>query len=354
MRADKDHNIIAQLISVEHRARLGRAGRAFSRWARGGLPLTDANGSAGLARRGLAGATRPQSAQAIVEFLLVSVPLLAMIFGILEFGIAFFESTTLDFATRDLARATAVCATECDKTVISGTGSVLYRDNQILSKIQGYNINVDDIEYVLIQHVGETEDLPTVVSGVAKDPGRAGPDTYANYQYHWQLYAPSKANFPASDPRKNSVPARASNPNNFKLADALPSQIPSLNSAGGLPMNPDGSNTNFNGYRSNPCSSSSDPTTICRKNIPAAKADGSANTLKANRPIWTGRYQCVPTDRFYVQVVYRHTWITPFLPTVNMTGRTQTLQGFGNNAALFLSTKVYEKVEATLYSNGAC
>jgi len=119
-------------------------------------------------------------------------------------------------------------------------------------------------------------------------------------------------------------------------------------------MNPDGSNANFNGYRSNPCNSTNDPASSCRQNIPAAKADGSANPSGTPDVIWRGRYQCVPTDRFYVQIVYRHTCITPFLPTVNASGRTQTLQGFNNNSALFLSSKIYEKIEPTLYSQTNC
>lgn len=345
MQADKGPNFIDHLISAEHRARYYQAGRAFSRWARGGMVVEEA---AGLARKGLAGATRPQSAQAIVEFLLVSVPLLALLFGILEFGLAFFESTNLDFVTRDMARTVAVCATTCDQ-YDSSTGKLVYRDFSLLQKIETYNMNLDNVEYVLIQHVGEQQDIPQVITGTAQTIGRVGPDIYANYQYHWQLYAPSKINFPASDPRKNSVPARsaANNPSNLKLNDALPNQIPSL---GSLPMNPDGSNTNFNGYRSNPCNLLVEAN--CRQNIPAAKADGSASGGLAN-PVWNGRYQCVPTDRFYVQIVYRHTWITPFLPTVNTSGRTQTLQGFGANNALFMSSKIYEKIEPTLYSQSS-
>lgn len=349
MQADKGPNFIDHLVSAEHRARYYQAGRAFSRWARGGMVVEDATGPAGLARKGLAGATRPQSAQAIVEFLLVSVPLLALIFGILEFGLAFFESANLDFVTRDMARTVAVCATKCDQ-MASDNITPVYRDFPLIQRIENYNMNLDNVEYVLIQHVGEVQDNPQVITGTAQTIGRVGPDIYANYKYQWQLYAPSRISLPASDPRHNNVPARTNNPYNLKLNDALPSQIPSL---GSLPMNPDNSNANFNGYRSNPCSASTDPATVCRKNIPAANADGSASGGAAD-PIWRGRYQCVPTDRFYVQIVYRHTWITPFLPTVNTSGRTQTLQGFGANNALFMSSKIYEKIEPTLYSQSSC
>ncbi len=58
---------------------------ALGRWARGSVLAGPETGWTG---QRLSKLTRPQPAQAIVEFLLVSVPLLALIFGILEFGLA--------------------------------------------------------------------------------------------------------------------------------------------------------------------------------------------------------------------------------------------------------------------------
>src|SRR5205814_2299844 len=132
-------------------------------------------------------------------------------------------------------------------------------------------------------------------------------------------YAPDKTNLPANDPRKNSVAQRIPNPSNLRLVDAKPNQIPSLTGSD-LAGRTNTDTDNFNGYRSNRCASSADDVSICKKGFPFSKPDGSTDTTKSTlvpSHIWTGRYQCVPTDRFYVQLVYRHTWITPFLPTVN-------------------------------------
>src|SRR5438105_11389240 len=91
----------------------------------------EASGVSGLARRGLTGATRPQSAQSIVEFLLVSIPLFMTIFGLLEFGLAFYESTTTDYAARIGAHETAVCGQQCD-AVSASDSSKLIRDYNLL------------------------------------------------------------------------------------------------------------------------------------------------------------------------------------------------------------------------------
>ncbi len=356
MQPDKGPSFIAHLTEAETRR---RTLRNISRWARGGMSVDlEATGPAGLARRGLVGAARPHSAQAIVEFMLVSVPLLAIIFGLLEFGLVFFESTTLDISTRDIARTIAVCGVNCDKYDPT-TGVLVYRDYNLRMRLQnqdrGYLLNLDNVEYILLQHVGEDTDLPTVVAGVPLQPGRKGPDTAANYQYHWQLYAPSKSTFAASDPRQNTVPATGANrtnPENLRIQDASPSEVKSL----GVLPSLSGVNDNYNGWRSSRCTSSADPATTCRKPIPAANPDGSADTSPSAspRPIWTGRFNCIPTDRFYVQIAYRHFWITPFLPTVSTTGRNPSLQGFGERNSLLLFSKIYEKIEPNLYSNGAC
>src|SRR5436190_3766699 len=86
--------------------------RTFESWARGATPNAAdlPKGKGKLA----AGLVRPQSAQSIVEFMLVSVPLLAIIFGIMEFGLVFFKSTTLDFVGREITRTVSICGNECD------------------------------------------------------------------------------------------------------------------------------------------------------------------------------------------------------------------------------------------------
>ena len=124
--------------SAPVRTRLHRASRDFSRWARGGSakPSTPATP---LLQRTLASAGRPQDAQSILEFLLVSVPLLALIFGILEIGLAFYESTNLDYAASEAARTVSVCANICDY-LYNGT---LYRDYNMLRTLNQVNIRLD-------------------------------------------------------------------------------------------------------------------------------------------------------------------------------------------------------------------
>ncbi len=311
---------------------------AFESWARGGTSLTAVSQPMTL-KQGLSGATRPQSAQAIVEFLLISVPLLALIFGIMEFGLAFFQSTNLDYTTREVARSTALCVNNCD---ITDSGGTFYRDYYALKELRNSNINLDNVEYVLIHRVAEDKDQPNIGDVTI---GRAGPDIYANYQFNYQLYAMPRNNLAASDVRHNSVAARSPDTSSLLLNDAAPGQVPLLNS---LPSTT--YNTTYNGWRSNPCFIGLD----CRLTIPRANPDGSEIT-GSTEPAWPGRFICAPTDRFYVQIVYRHTWITPFMPTLNQDGHSQTLRGFSESNALILSSKVYQKLETRLLTQaGIC
>jgi hypothetical protein len=343
MQADKGSSQIPGRVMIW----LRHSGQVFSRWARGGqMPSVASNKT--ILNKSLAAAARPQSAQSILEFLLVSVPLLALIFGILEIGLAFFESTNLDFAAQEAARSVSVCANGCD--VLSGT--TLYRDYNMLRALNRVSIRMENVEYILVQHVGEQVDDPDpdgTVAGPAGQPnlGRTGPDIYDNYKYQWQLYALPKpaANFPANDPRVNSVPARPDNDSlGVKWADAKCTEIPLLTvgAACALPKQP--FNDQYNGFRSNPCFSTDDAS-ICRKDIPLSDRYGVAIGADSAIPSWPGRYICVPTDRFYVQLVYRHNWITPFMPTLNLDGNTPPLRGFGPTNSLILSSKAYQKVE---------
>ncbi len=318
--------------AISNQARL----RTISRWARGGVQAAEleGNGLSGVARRGLASATQPHSAQSIVEFMLVSIPLLALIFGIMEFSLAYFESTTVDFVTRDVARSVQICASGCD--VVTGTMSAAnpYKDYYALKTVRQSTLDLKRLDYVLIQHVGEETDTP-VVGQI--DYGRKGPDIYANYQYHYQLYA--MPNSPV-----NSVVARALDPDNLLLADATPGQV-------GLGSLPQASyNSTNDGYRSAACVSPYPGT--CRKaSVPLANEDGSQ--LGSTLVDWSGRHTCDPTDRFYVQLAFRHYWITPFMPTVSTTGMGQSIRGFNGNDYALLSSKVYEKVEPSLFSGVA-
>jgi hypothetical protein len=345
------------------------AARKLNYWARGGVaPLPD---DAPAAQRHLANLARPASAQSIVEFMLISVPLLALIFGIMEFGLIFFKTTNLDFTTRELARTVQICSNECDVTVaadgtlINGyaTGGTFYRDYYMLKELnrQINNVSAADVEYVMIQHVGEYSDDPTI-NPETKQPygggaglqvtGRAGPDIYANYKYHYQLYALPKNNLPDSNPRSNEVAPRANDVKGIRYSDARPGEIRLLSRNGTsiIPFNTD--NDKFNGWRANRCLTN-DPAEHCRKNIPNANADGTPSGTQT--AVWRGRYICVPTDRFYVQLVIRHDWITPFMPTINTDGKSQTVQRFDANSAIYLTSRVYAKIEPQLYASpGGC
>lgn len=366
---------MVEKLQVSKKEGWQQTARSFERWARGATPTSQETQTG--ASKVAAGLMRPQSAQSIVEFMLVSVPLLALIFGIMEFGLVFFKSTSLDFLTREVARTVALCANTCDVTYIVDStvaagyrleegnvgGGTFYRDYYALKKIQQSSYapyGMLDIEYVLLQHVGEQTDDPradpntntvTNLTGPWEpNVGRQGPDIYPNYQYHWQLYALPKSTL-QNDSRANTVQNRTPNPANILFNDALPNQIPLLTggSNGVLPFK-GGVNDKFNGWRSNRCfrNESSD---TCYQNFPNAKPDGTADVAAGNCAAWPGRYYVFPTDRFYVQIVLRHTWITPFMPTINTDGRSQSLQGFKNNNFLFLTSRVYNKVEAQLYAS---
>ena len=313
--------------------------QTFSRWARGGMHSAELNEAAGLnrlARRGLANASQPHSAQSIVEFMLISVPLLALIFGIMEFGIAYFESTTLDYTTRNVARSVQVCAGDCDITK-----TVMYRDYYALKTLRASTLDLDRVDYVLLQHVGEQDDVPVAGPG-AEDVGRIGPDIYLNYKYHYQLYAAPHA----AGSGKTALPARSGgDPENLYLTDATTDQV-------GLSLPTNGNTVKFNGWRSHFCDPPSDPG--CRQDTQPAKPDGSLDTSPTAKVTnWPGRYACVPTDRFYVQIAFKHYWITPFMPTIDTTSNKPTLQGYGAKDAVILSSKVYQKIEPIFYATGS-
>src|SRR5689334_15249125 len=132
--------------------------RRLSRAARGG----------GSRRRLL----RPASAQALVEFVLVSAPLLGTMFFIFEFGIAFFDLEQLNQAVQQAAREVASCANQCDSPPPSGQGGSdkgVYKDMRALQAIvnknpeqkNGTKLIPENIEYVVIRRVADT----TVAAG---------------------------------------------------------------------------------------------------------------------------------------------------------------------------------------------
>lgn len=385
MQADKSQTWINHLLNDERRTGLRRAAEGFGRWARGSMsvPATTEpiKGLPGLARRGLAGANRPQSAQSIVEFLLVSVPLLALIFGILEFGMVFFQQTNLDNAAREVARAIAICGAKCDgmqpeqsEANPNPTNQVFYKDYYGLRQLGRMSTDLVNLEYMLVQHVGEENDEPWHDDPATKDYvepayqenfGRVGPDSYDYYKYHWQLYALPKSDMSTKDNRRNTVPVnqgRTGDPMGVRLTSALPSQIPALaeteyNNFGGVTQRFLGSmHSDFNGWRSARCIDTTQTGGCRTEQMRKTDKTGKDLGVCTANPRWAGRYASVPTDRFYVELVYRHQWITPMLPTVDMSGKSQTLQGFTDQNHIMLRSKVYQKVEPQLFAqaDGGC
>ena len=320
----------------------------FSRWARGGVRQDELN-SGGAVRRRLAHASQPHSAQSIVEFMLVSIPLLALIMGTMEFSLAFFDNGTVDFVERDVARETANCDQDCD-VLQNGT---LYNDYYALQVVVSSTLDMGRVQYVWIQHVGEIHDQPsntivgsdTITDG-AVSRGRVETSPYSDYPNQYQLYAPP--NGPSgSNTGSNSVAPRGSDPAHLYLNDATASQVGMSSIITG------GDNVNNNGWRAASCLPINKTSTNCRNNIPNATSTGNATGNGVH--YWPGRYICEPTDRFFVQVAYRHYWVTPFLPSINASGNGLTLKGFANGTYVLLGAKVYQKVEPTLYAGaGNC
>ena len=59
----------------------------------------------------------PDAGAAAVEFALISLPLFVILFGSLQYGFYFFQSTAMEGATREGARALAVGIADCDALV---------------------------------------------------------------------------------------------------------------------------------------------------------------------------------------------------------------------------------------------
>jgi hypothetical protein len=78
-------------------------------------------------------------------------------------------------------------------------------------------------------------------------------------------------------------------------------------------------------------------------------------TTNSGNPIYNwsrGRPVCQPTERFYIEVAYRHFWITPFLPEVGVT--VSRPKGPNENGFVVIKQRAYLKVEPRFFPvNGA-
>jgi hypothetical protein len=80
-------------------------------------------------------------------------------------------------------------------------------------------------------------------------------------------------------------------------------------------------------------------------------------TANSTNPIYNwyrGRPVCQPTERFYVEVAYRHYWVTPFLPEVGVT--LSRPKGPNENGFVLIKQRAYLKVEPRFFSvnGGVC
>lgn len=257
---------------------------------------------------GVSKAFQPSSAQALLEFALVSIPLLMLMIGIFEFGLAYFDMTKLDTTTREVARRLTVCANFCDyseKYNLTSGGNVPY-DIFALAIITANDydnparLEPANIQYIHFQRVnteGTTTTTATTnyvnLGGVPKDANTVtGTDTlplglrpfYMHYKYDstQTSVAPYKLD-------TNYVPAGLN-------ADQRPYQ-----------------------YRGWP-----------------SKGYDTSGNYHVN-----GRNICEPTDRFYVQISYLHNWVTPL----------GSLTGL--NGGVVLNRQINGKIEAKYYQSSA-
>ncbi|MEI6043477.1 MAG: TadE/TadG family type IV pilus assembly protein [Chloroflexota bacterium] len=311
---------------------------------------------------------RPVTAQALVEFMLVSIPLLATMFAIFEFGMAFWDLEQVSQVTREAARETAACANQCDDQVKRTTTSdtAYYKDlralqaiinkNQILGPdnityvdySNGTRLNPANIDYILIRRVADAE----AFSGMdyfKLNTANGSLDISTQYQ----MYVPYLIN--------GQVPANRFIP----FQDATVSQTIQI----GLPdptKSTDGTNATlpfFNSnYLSSPCInivatgaiSYTDSTKFskgavgmnftCRYNDTTAHKSDPVYNWSRGRPV------CQPADRFYVEVAYRHYWVAPFFPEVGVS--VSRPKGPNENGFIVIKQRSYLKVEPRFFPVG--
>jgi hypothetical protein len=319
--------------------------RRFSRVARGGTrhyPL------------------RPVTAQALVEFVLVSVPLLATMFFIFEFGIAFFELQQLNQVVSFVARDTAACANQCD-----GAPPDVYGDNKNYKDVKafldvmdrnvdqrnGTKLATDQIEYILIRRSADSSiSAGNQEFAVYTNAGQT--DISRIYQlYVYDSAAKSNNKFipfkdgAASDALKIGLPdpTKDSSGNTHPFNNSNYLSSPCLGTANGSTIaNTYGTNAaaGFDFTCRYYSTTSSDP------NLQALASDPNFNWSRG-RPI------CQPSERFYVEIGYRHHWVTPFFPQV---GNVSLSAPKNDNGYVILRQKTYAKVEPRFFpvEGGTC
>jgi len=175
-------------------------------------------------RRVIGALRRPQGGQGLVEFAMLVPVFLLILLGMLEFGFAFNHNMTLEYATREGARAGAAMADGSQKDTTCGNGTLLTAvnvDPLIIAAVQrvlespGSLVDMAQITDVRIYQVSNTGSVSSTLVNVWKYrvPNASNPpvpclssgqllDFYES-SHGWDT-GPTLAN-PAATPRDNGA-----------------------------------------------------------------------------------------------------------------------------------------------------
>ncbi len=254
---------------------------------------------------GFAKAFRPTSAQALMEFVLVSIPLLITMVGIFEFGLAYYDNTKLDSTTREFARRIAICSNGCDSySTLTADGNTIPWDVAALRIIvippsgNTYEnpaaLDATNINYIHVQRVGLDGTMSTTVTTTYRSAGSVMDANSLGFGYKpfYQRYIYS---------------ASANTTAPFRLL----------------------SNTEWQ------------PSGMTSGQGPYAGRGFPSKGYNVGSDYQSGRNICEPTDRFYVEIEYKHNWVTPM----------GSLTGLQGNIPLV--RRIYGKIEPRFFGGGA-
>lgn len=269
--------------------------------------------------------------QALVEFALVLPILMLIIVGIMEFGLAFFDAGKVDFSSREVARGVAVCSNACDQSeqTITGSNTIFQYDVGDLSKVanSGYVnapspsptlIDPSMVSYIWIQRVYDTGYAIPVTgtqTGGYTYCGSCTPNTDYRKYFNYFVYDPSWAS------KNESVPF---------ISDGTGGSQPYIKGPGDV---------GNGGCNSDPWKSiaASEYSNISGAPDYSLASASSCINWPSNPGSVAGRKICEPTDRFFVEIGYKHYWITPLIPS--------------NGGYIILKSRTYMKIEPQYFNN---
>lgn len=255
------------------RYRLGRITRGYN--VQTSLEVSATNEQVGLVGKTF----KPTSAQALVEFVYVSIPMLFLFLGLFEFGVAYWNQQKLEQVTRETARRIAICQNNCDvynDFALTGPDAFPLTAFWLTNNSSGntpvasnYQLDPSKVNYIWFQRISNSgtitlsaEDQPPVISRSITATGDYKP------LFRIYTYDGSGSAFPQFP---------------FKYDVTYKSPY-------------DGSSTPVNSV-----------------GWPSASYNVGATR-------YSGRSACEPTHRFFVQISWKHSWLSPikFLPMGNI------------------------------------